>query len=366
MKTLEILDELLRFKSITPSDDGAMNYISMLMEEFESISVDVGDTKNLILMKKFGDGEHLCFAGHIDVVKPGDGWDSNPFVPVKKEGYIYARGAQDMKGGLAAFLSAAKEAHKTRFKGTLSMIITSDEEGDGKNGTIKALEYMKEHNILPSYAIVAEPTCAKSFGDTIKIGRRGSLNGVLTIKGKQGHAAYPANCVNPVHQLAQVFSHFAGHDLDNGDEYFEPSKIVVVDIRGGDEVVNKTPHDVRVMFNVRNSAKTSLEDIKNYVAKVFFGLEYELKIEQTSKSYLSNKDSKIVRTLSLAIEKNTNQIAQLSTTGGTSDARHLSEFGISVVEFGTINDTIHQSNERVKESEVLGLKKIFLDVIDNF
>ena len=136
MKTIEILTELLRFKSITPNDDGAMNYISMLMDDFTITNIDEGGTKNLLLMRKFGDGEHLCFAGHIDVVPPGQGWESDPFEPVSKDGFIYARGAQDMKAGVAAFISACKDASKTKFNGTLSMIITSDEEGDGKYVTI--------------------------------------------------------------------------------------------------------------------------------------------------------------------------------------------------------------------------------------
>lgn len=365
MKTIEILKELLQFKSITPNDDGAMNYIEMLMSDFKAINVDESETKNLILIKEFGPGEHLCFAGHIDVVPPGEGWDSEPFKPLEEDGYIYARGAQDMKSGVAAFLSACIDAEKSRFNGTLSMLLTSDEEGDGKHGTKIALEYMKENGILPDYAVVAEPTCA-SFGDTIKIGRRGSINGTLIIKGKQGHAAYPQNCINPVHQIAPVLARFAGHDMDSGNESFEPSKIVITDIRGGMEKVNVTPSEVKIMFNVRNSALTSLEDVENYAKSVFAGLDYELKIEQSSKPYLSNKNSKIVRALSLAIEKNCEKIATLSTTGGTSDARHLSEYGVSVVEFGVCNDRIHQINERVSIQEVKTLRQIFWDLMDSF
>lgn len=365
MEVIEILNELLRFKSITPNDDGTMNYIEMLMSDFKAINIDEVDTKNLILIKKFGEGEHLCFAGHIDVVPPGDGWDSDPFKPLQKDGYIYGRGAQDMKAGVAAFLLACKNAHKSRFDGTLSMLITSDEEGDGKHGTKIALEYMKKNDILPNYAVVAEPTCA-SFGDVIKVGRRGSINGTIIIKGKQGHAAYPQNCINPVHQMAQVLAKFAGHDMDNGDESFEPSKIVITDIRGGMEVVNVTPSEVKIMFNVRNSHLTSVENVIEYINSVFAGLDFTLDIKQSSKPYLSDKSSKIVRALSLAIEKNCGRIAALSTTGGTSDARHLSEYGVSVVEFGVCNDTIHQKNERVSVDEVVKLKEIFWDLIDSF
>lgn len=366
MKSTEILKELIRFRSITPDDDGAMNYIEMLLSDFEAIRLDIKDTKNLILRKRFGDGEHLCFAGHVDVVPPGDDWDDEPFEAIEKDGFIYGRGAQDMKAGLAAFICAASKASKSRFSGTLSLIITSDEEGDGTYGTIKVLEFLKEQGALPDYAVVAEPTCENFLGDIIKIGRRGSINGVLNIKGKQGHAAYPHKCVNPVHQLAKVFGAFAGHDMDNGDENFEPSKIVITDIRGGMGVVNVTPADVKVMFNCRHSHLTSFEDIEEYAKSVFSGLDFSLELKQSSKPYISDKNSKIVRALSLAIEKNCNQIATLSTGGGTSDARHLSAFGISVVEFGVCNDRIHKINERVKISEVEKLESIFWDLIDSF
>ncbi|MCI6579308.1 MAG: succinyl-diaminopimelate desuccinylase [Campylobacter sp.] len=365
MKTIEILTELLRFKSITPNDDGAMNYISMLMDDFTITNIDEGGTKNLLLMRRFGGGEHLCFAGHIDVVPPGQGWDSDPFKPVSKDGFIYARGAQDMKAGVAAFISACKDANKTKFNGTLSMIITSDEEGDGKYGTIKVLEYMKKQGILPDFALVAEPTCVQ-FGDTIKIGRRGSINGKIIVRGKQGHAAYPSKCINPVHQIAPLLAKIAGHDMDGGSEFFEPSKIVITDIRGGMEVVNVTPADIKIMFNVRNSNLTSLESVENYIKSVFAGLDFELNIARASKPYLSDKNSKIVRAISMAIEKHCRVIPHLSTTGGTSDARHLSEFGVSVVEFGVCNDKIHQINERVSIDEVKKLKAIFTDLIDSF
>ena len=257
--------------------------------------------RNLILTKKFGDGAHLAFAGHVDVVPPGKDWDSEPFDPVIKEGFIYSRGAQDMKSGVAAFVCACKYAKK--FNGTLSMILTSDEEGNAIFGTLEALKFMRDNDALPDFAVVAEPTCDKIFGDTIKVGRRGSINGKLTIKGVQGHAAYPLKCVNPVHQLASVFYKFAGRDMDSGSEFFDPSKIVITDIRGGMEVCNVTPNDVKVMFNVRNSTQTNLQNLKDYIDELFGEFNYDLEINQSSKPFLTDEESQIVKAMRSSVEK---------------------------------------------------------------
>lgn len=364
MDTINILNEILKFKSITPKDDGALNFISMMMNDFEARFINGGDTKNLFLSKKFGDGVHLCFAGHVDVVPPGDGWESEPFVPMQKDGFIYARGTQDMKSGVAAFLSAISEI--SNFKGTISVLLTSDEEGDGTYGTKFALEELKNLGLMPDFAVVAEPTCQNAFGDTIKIGRRGSINGTLLIHGKQGHVAYPSKCINPAHQLAKVFGEFAGHDMDGGSDEFEPSKIVITDIRGGMEVCNVTPSDIKIMFNVRNSTDTSLEDVKNYCDKIFAGLDYELNLKQSSMPFLTARDSKIAKNLAKSVEDITGIKPSFNTAGGTSDARHLAKYGVEVVEFGVINDRIHAKNERVSLDEVENLKNIFKDLIENF
>lgn len=362
--SIEILKELLKFRSITPNDDGAFNYISVLLSNFEEFRVDKNGVKNIIFMKKFGEGPHLCFAGHIDVVRPGNGWDSDPFAPFEKDGYIYARGAQDMKSGVSAFICAVLAAKN--FSGTLSILLTSDEEGDAVFGTKIALEFLRDRACLPDFAVVAEPTCEKIFGDTIKVGRRGSINGLLKINGVQGHAAYPAKCVNPVHILAQNFGEFAGRDLDAGSEFFEPSKLVVVDIRGGMQVCNVTPSDVCVMFNVRNSTATSLEAVRNFVSELYKGRDFELDLKQSSKPFLTDKNSKIVQNLAISVEKISAVKPKFSTGGGTSDARYFAEFGVAVAEFGVINDRIHAINERVAVSEVQKLTKIFIDLIENF
>lgn len=365
MCVLEFLNELLKFRSITPNDDGSLLFIANFMSGFEAKFIEKNGVKNLLLTKKFGNGKHICFAGHIDVVPPGDGWSSEPFTPLKKHGYIYARGAQDMKSGVAAFLMACKDV--VNFNGKLSIILTSDEEGDGVFGTLEVLKYLKEQGELPEFAVVAEPTCDKIFGDTIKVGRRGSINGKIVIRGKQGHAAYPEKCTNPVHQLALVFDKIAGHDMDSGSEFFSPSKIVITDIRGGMEVCNVTPNDVAIMFNVRNSSLTDVGDITKYLDDVLFGLEYELSLKQSSKPFLTDKNSDVVRIMQECVKSITGIKPELNTKGGTSDARYLAQYGIKVVEFGVLNDRIHAIDERVSVCEVQKLYeifKIFLEKID--
>lgn len=383
MSALEILLEILKFQTITYAKNGddvrCLDYLASICREFEAIRVDVAYpddeskiVRNLILIKKFGDAEHLSFAGHIDVVPTGSGWSGDAFDPVVQNGYITARGTQDMKSGVAAFVAACVnfvdeiKQGRAKFDGTISMILTSDEEGDGIYGTLQALKFMQQNAILPDFAVVAEPTCDTVFGDTIKVGRRGSINSILTIKGKQGHAAYPEKCINPVHLLATKFSQLAGFDLDNADEFFSASKIVVTDIRGGLETTNVTPSDVRVMFNVRNSPKISVDDIRNYVLGLFGQFDCDLKIVQGSKPFLTDKNSKIVKKMQQSIEKITSITANLNTKGGTSDARYLAEFGVKVVEFGVINDKIHAIDERTSIDEIEKLYEIFIDLLRNF
>ena len=360
----ELFIKLLKFKSITPNDDGAMEFIKEYLNDFETIEINKNGVKNLFLYKKFNEGEHLCFAGHIDVVPAGDGWDTDPFEPTIKEDKIFARGTQDMKSGVAAFLYAAK--HTKNFNGTLSILLTSDEEGEAKYGTIEVLKYLKEKNFLPDYSIVAEPTCEKEFGDAIKIGRRGSINGIIEVFGKQGHAAYPEKSINPIHQIAPILPKIAGINLDNGDNYFAPSKFVITDIRSGMEVTNVTPGYLKMMFNVRNNTHTDKEKIEQFVAKNFKGLDYKLTLSQSAKPFVTTPDNKIVKLIDNSIQKITKITPKHSTAGGTSDARFLAEYGVKTIEFGVINDTIHAPNEYTKLEYVDKLTKIFSDVINNF
>ncbi len=357
MQLIELFKKLIESKSETPNDGGLLDFVESYLSDFTAIRVDVEDVKNLFIYKKFGEGSHLCFAGHVDVVPAGEGWSSDPYKLTQKDGYLYGRGTQDMKSGVAAFVQALKELEN--FNGTVSVLLTSDEEGEATNGTIKVLEYLKEKDMLPDAVVVAEPTCEERFGDAIKVGRRGSINGYITLKGKQGHAAYPQKAINPIHNIAKVLQDMAGANLDEGDEFFSPSQFIITDIRSGMQVTNVTPNELKMMFNVRNTTKTTQKEVREFVDKHLKGLDYELKLTQGSYPFCTDTDTKIVKAMDKSIESVTGIKPKHSTAGGTSDARFVAQFGIDVIEFGVKNDTIHAVDERTTKGEVEGLFEVF-------
>ena len=406
---IELLCELIKYQSITPNECGIYKLIESNLNEmrsnnFKILHFDKGGVKNLFAYKILPHStqssdtqssatqstkkaqnqiKHFCFMGHIDVVPAGENWSVNPFGAEIKEGKIYGRGAQDMKAGVASFVRAALDfandfnvADRLRNcpqKFMMSILLTSDEEGDGIYGTRYALSELKKLDLLPTYAIVAEPTCEDKFGDVIKIGRRGSINGILRVVGKQGHAAYPKKCLNPIEAISAGLPLIAGLELDKGNKHFSPSTLVATDIRGGLEVCNVTPSEVTLRFNLRNSTLTSLDDLKAHLQKVIKAIECKVKgvkckleLNQSSKPFLSNADSKLVQNLAKSVEKITHITPSLSTSGGTSDARFASEFGIEVAEFGVRNDRIHSVDECVEIAEVTGLYEVFLDFLRNF
>lgn len=364
MSTIELFKYLVQLKSETPDDGGILDFLESYLNDFKAIRIDVEDVKNLFIYKKFGEGEHLCFAGHVDVVPAGGGWDSEPYEALERDGYIYGRGTQDMKSGVAAFVQAVKEAKD--FKGTLSLLLTSDEEGDATYGTVEVLKYLKENSMLPDAVVVAEPTCEEVFGDAIKVGRRGSINGYVTLKGKQGHAAYPEKGINPINLIAPRLANMAGVDLDNGDEFFSPSKFVITDIRAGMQVTNVTPNELKMMFNVRNTTLTTQKEVREFVEKNLKGLDYELRLTQGSYPFRTDTDTKLVKNIDMSIEKVTGIKPKHSTAGGTSDARFIAPLGIDVIEFGVINDTIHAVNERTSIKEVENLYEVFKNLIETW
>ncbi|MGW8169906.1 MAG: succinyl-diaminopimelate desuccinylase [Sulfurovaceae bacterium] len=365
MNVIDLLIKLLSYESITPNDDGAFLWIESYLDGYEALHHNKEGVKNIFLTKQFGKSDvHLCFAGHIDIVPPGDGWNSNPFVPVVHNGMIYGRGAQDMKSGVAAFVQAAKDTKE--FHGRLSLLLTSDEECDAVYGTDEMLRYLQSINMLPTHCIVAEPTCEKQFGDAIKVGRRGSVNGILHLRGKQGHAAYPEKSDNPIHAIAPILPNLAGVHLDDGDEYFAPSTLVITDIRSGMEVTNVTPGILKMMFNIRNSTKTTIDDIRSFVEQKFDGLDFSLELSQSANPFVTSSQSVLAKTVTTSIEKYCHITPKYSTAGGTSDARFIAPYEIEVLEFGVINDTIHAPNERVGIDEVEKLYKVFMQVIKDF
>lgn len=370
---LEIAMKLISYPTITPQECGIYEYISTLLKGFSYERMDCEEVKNAFFYKDFSphkkEGKiHLCFAGHIDVVPAGEDWESHPFEPTLKGEYLYGRGAQDMKGGISSFLDAIGKIQKEGVEGNLaiSVLLTSDEEGVGINGTRYVLECLAKNNRLPHFALVAEPTCESVVGDMIKIGRRGSINGVLKIFGKQGHVAYPSKCINPIELLGSKLGEIAGKDLDNGDENFEPSKIVVTDIRGGMQVCNVTPSELTIMFNIRNSTLTTQENVKRYFENLLSHLEYDLKLTISSYPFLTSKENKLTLHLLDCIEEIVGIKPKVSCSGGTSDARYFAPYGIGVVEFGVCNDRIHAKNERVKLQDLDNLTKIFKKLIQSF
>ncbi len=383
MNALEITQKLISYPTITPKECGIFEYIKSLFPHFKTLECGENGVKNLFLYRIFNPPKehakkehakekhikenvkplHFSFAGHIDVVPPGDNWQSDPFKPIIKEGFLYGRGAQDMKGGVGAFLSASLNFNpKTPF--LLSILLTSDEEGPGIFGTKLMLEKLKEKDLLPHMAIVAEPTCEKVLGDSIKIGRRGSINGKLILKGVQGHVAYPKKCQNPIDALASVLHSISGVNLDNGDEYFDPSKLVITNLHAGLGANNVTPGSVEITFNARHSLKTTKESLKEYLEKVLKDLPHTLELESSSSPFITASHSKLTSVLKENILKTCHTTPLLNTKGGTSDARFFSAYGIEVVEFGVINDRIHAIDERVSLKELDLLEKVFLGVLE--
>lgn len=363
----ELLKKLLSFPSLTPDEAGSFEFIKSYLSDFEKIENEKEGVKNLFLYKSFGEGPHICFAGHIDVVPPGGGWESDPFVPAEIEGTIYGRGAADMKCGVAAFLYALKNAND--FRGTLSTLITSDEEGDAIYGTVMMLEELKGRGMLPDFCLVAEPTCEKEFGDTIKVGRRGSINGKIKIIGRGGHAAYPEKADSPILHISRLLPLIANVMLDDGDEYFAPSRLVVTDVKGGYGKHNVIPSEVEILFNIRNGVSTDVQKVRNFIAAAMQKAKietYELDIAQSSNSFVISKNEeskKYFDILKECVAGTTGIIPSASTAGGTSDARFVSAYGIKVLEFGVRNETIHAPNECVKIDEIEKLTATFENFI---
>lgn len=373
---VELTRTLITYPSVTPNECGIYDIIIQTLSHlpFEIIAQENGGTKNLFLHTKDSQNQvgktHICFAGHIDVVPAGEGWSENPFGGEIKDGCIFGRGSQDMKSGVSAFVCAIRAFLEKNIdileSCKISILLTSDEEGDGEFGTRYMLELLEKNNLLPTMAIVAEPTCEKICGDTIKIGRRGSVNGKITIFGKQGHVAYPQNCINPTELLGARLGDLAGVDLDSGDESFEASKLVITDIRGGMEVVNVTPDKLNIMFNVRNSPATSVEYIESYIKEVLDGLDFTLNLKQSSIGFITQRDNALVQTMQKCIQSVCGLTPTLSTGGGTSDARFFGARGIPVVEVGVINDTIHAIDERVPIEQIKQLENIFIHFLESF
>ncbi|NLK67151.1 MAG: succinyl-diaminopimelate desuccinylase [Campylobacteraceae bacterium] len=332
-KVINLLLELLKFKSITPDDDGALNFIALLFVEFESEFIEKNGTKNLLITKKFGDGKHLCFVGNIGIKKPLK--IAKPYV---ENGLIYGDGAVDMKSGVAAFLGAVLETKK--FNGTISILLTSDEE--------KGIKEVLKTGFKPDYAMLAKPSSKNLFGDTINIGKQGLISGVLTLKDE-----------NPVKTLALSLNELIEYELDSGDEYLAPSKFFISGIKTNSFEVGSLPNEVSVMFGVRNSSLTSKEDVYDYIKSKFS--EADMSIDYLAKPYVTPNNSKLILNLKESIKRVCDIEPNLSMDSKVSSANYLSEQGIETVEFGVKGD-----DEIVSVDEVESLYKVFKDLIESF
>ena len=371
MNTLELAKTLIARRSMTPDDAGCQEILSDRLEKlgFRVERMRFGNVDNFWARK--GDTSPvICFAGHTDVVPSGpvSSWKSDPFVPEIRDGMLFGRGAADMKTSLAAFVTAIESflEHHPDHDGSIALLITSDEEGIAVDGTVKVVEALKARNELLDYCIVGEPTCAAKFGDTLKNGRRGSLSGTLTVKGVQGHIAYPHLAKNPIHLASPAIAELAGIEWDKGNEYFPPTTWQISNIHGGTGATNVIPGTVEIQFNFRFSTASSMESLKSRVHAVLdaHGLDYDLEWSFSGKPYLTPRGS-LVEAISDAIKSVRGIAPELSTSGGTSDGRFIADICPQVVEFGPLNATIHKIDECVAIDDIEPLRAIYEKTLQN-
>ena len=364
-----IAKKLIEKKSVTPNDDGCQEYIKNELSEYGFIheNINLEDVKN-IWLRKGSKRPLLVFAGHTDVVPPGniDEWKTEPFVPEVKDNILYGRGASDMKSSISAMISAAQKFVKENpdHKGSIGFLLTSDEEGPAKYGTQKVIEKFKKDNTEIDYCVVGEPTSSEKFGDTIKNGRRGSLTGYLKIIGIQGHIAYPELAKNPIHIAGSLISELNNYKWDNGNKYFPKTSFQISSVKSDEVASNMIPRSIDIIFNLRFSSELTQDDIKsnfkNIVSK--FNCEYEIDWNCSAEPFITS-EGKLTKVLQEAIKETVNINSNLSTTGGTSDARFISRHAKETVEFGPLNKTAHKINENINLQNLTDLENIYYKVL---
>ena len=363
--SISLLNELIRRPSITPDDAGCQEVLTERLTRlgFECESMPFGDVKNF-WARRGSSGPVLCFAGHTDVVPPGseDEWQSDPFEPVVRDGNIFGRGSADMKSGLAAMIVALErfvDAH-ANHNGSLAMLITSDEEGRARDGTLKVIETLQERGDHIDWCVLGEPSSQNTLGDIVRVGRRGSLSGILTVRGVQGHVAYPHLADNPIGRFAPVLSELNAIQWDQGNEYFPPTSFQVVDIRAGVGAPNVTPAELSARFNFRYSTVWDHERLKDKVHSIFdaHDIDYELNWHLSGEPFLTAA-GELTEAVTQAVIEQTGETPELSTGGGTSDGRFISPAGTDVVELGPVNASIHKVNEHVRIDDVVTLTTMY-------
>lgn len=367
---IDLTQELIRRPSVTPNEAGCLDFIQGVLESHQFIChrLTFDDVDNLYA--RWGsEAPNFCFAGHVDVVPPGDlsGWIAEPFSGHIIDDVLYGRGAVDMKGAIGAFMAAAIDHIQTQPKGSISFLLTCDEEGPAFNGTRKVLNWLKERQETLTVCLVGEPTNPKKVGDMVKVGRRGSLNGKLTVFGKAGHVAYPDLAHNPISPLVAFLSKLINHPLDNGIEHFDPSHVEVTTIDVDNGASNVIPDQAIAKFNIRfnphHTAET-LRDLLSEYADQFIPLSYDLAIRSSGDAFYC-PDPALQSLLKESITHICGKAPVFSTSGGTSDARFIRNY-CPVIEFGLVNESAHQTNEQIPVVELVKLKDIYQEVLKRY
>lgn len=370
-KTLELAKELIARPSQTPRDEGCQEILIKRLTPlgFKAERLPFGDVENLWAVH--GNAKPLVvFAGHTDVVPAGprEAWKSDPYRPEVRDGHLYGRGASDMKSSLAAFVTGIEDflGKHPKHKGSIGLLITSDEEGPAVNGTVKVMEWLGKHGIKIDYCVVGEPSCTNKLGDTIKIGRRGSLTGRLTVRGKQGHVAYPQLAKNPIHTLAPALAELAATEWDKGNADFPPTSFQVSNIHGGTGAENVIPGRLEVVFNFRFSTAVTDADLRSRVAEILqrHGAEYQLQWVLSGHPFLT-RGTTLIEAVRAAVKQELGMDAETSTSGGTSDGRFIAPTGTEVVEIGPLNRTIHQIDESIAVDDIARLASVYRRILEN-
>jgi succinyl-diaminopimelate desuccinylase len=367
--TLELARDLVARPSVTPSDGGCTELLSTRLAAagFRVDRLDRCGVANL-WARRGTTRPLVCFAGHVDVVPPGpiDRWANDPFEPTERDGFLYGRGVSDMKGPLAAMVTAAERfvAARPVHSGSIAFLVTSDEEGSATDGTIAVVEALRAAGETIDACVLGEPTSSAKLGDTMKNGRRGSLNGRLLVRGVQCHIAYPELGRNPIHQALPALGELAGIEWDKGSEHFGPTSFQISNVRAGTGAVNVIPDSLDVAFNFRYSPAWTDEGLRGRVRDVLdrHGLDYELEWQLAGAPFLT-EPGPLVQAVSAAIEAVTGVTPALSTSGGTSDGRFLAGISRELIEFGPLNDTIHKVNERLAIADCGPLSEIYEQIL---
>ena len=368
---VELAKKLISRHSVTPDDAGCIDLLCGYLEPlgFECEKISRGGVDNLWARRGTA-SPVVCFAGHTDVVPTGplDQWHSDPFTPTIRDGVLYGRGASDMKSSLASFVVAIDEFIRQHpdHPGSLAVLFTSDEEGPAVDGTVRVCEALKDRNEKLDYCIIGEPTAVEKLGDMIKNGRRGSLSGVLTVKGVQGHVAYPQQVKNPIHLVAGAIAEMAATKWDDGNEYFPPTSWQISNFNSGTGANNVVPGEAHVRFNFRFATASTLESLQTRVHGILdkHGVPYDLEWRYDGRPFLTPKGD-LVAAVAKAIKTVTGLTTELSTTGGTSDGRFIADICGQLVECGPTNATIHKLNECINVEELEQLPQIYLHTLKN-